>query len=520
MTQSFDRIKLIGKGGFAEIYLIREKNTKELFAMKVIDKSKLNEKEASLIENEIKILSYANHPNIIKLYKVMNDVNNINYQYLILEYCNGGSLHNTLDQYISKYKKPFSEKLVQKIMKNILSGVKYLHDKGIIHRDLKLDNILVKYQNEFERQTLNIYNAEIKIIDFNISYLPNLNEPMTVVGTVPNMAPTIVKNIMVPGKHYDEKVDIWSLGTLCYEMLFGKPLFASKNEKQILMDILSGNFSIPKTISIQARNFLFCMLRKQGINRLTATELLNNEFIVGDYRKFKHYDVNTNNNNNLLNNINANNNSIINKNIMKHCSTEPNYDNKIMNKFNMVPKNNYNPICVGCGKNIKDFIYKCSSCFGLSICENCYLNSYKTHPHNILKCKLVPFQQTNINEINKYKSGPQELQKGGNQKGPKSEHKHPLNYRQHINDQCKICLENIRGQAGYKCGQCEVVLCTKCAKRIFYGNKRKAVHKHYLALTFRRSWICDLCRKTYDDKASFYCESCDFDACDKCYIQY
>ena len=107
-----------------------------------------------MLENEIKILSNANHPNIIKLYAIINNQNNINNKTLILEYCNGGSLQNNLGLYMSKYKKPFSEKIVQKIMKNILFGVKYLHDKGIIHRDLKLDNILVKYQNEFERQTL------------------------------------------------------------------------------------------------------------------------------------------------------------------------------------------------------------------------------------------------------------------------------------------------------------------------------------------------------------------------------
>ena len=292
VIKNIEKLSLIGKGGFAEIYLIREKNTQEKFAMKVIDESKLNEKEASLMENEIKILSNANHPNIIKLYQIINDAQNKNYKYLILEYCNGGSLQNNLYQYMSMYTKPFPEKLVQKIMKNILSAVKYLHDKGIIHRDLKLDNILVKYQNEYDLQTLNIYNAEIKVIDFNNSYLPNLNGPMTFVGTVPNMAPTIVENLMLPGKKYDEKVDIWSLGVVCYEMLFGMPLFPSMNDDKVFADILAGNFSIPKTISIQARTFLYCMLRKQGINRLTATELLNHEFIVGDYHKFKHYDIN------------------------------------------------------------------------------------------------------------------------------------------------------------------------------------------------------------------------------------
>jgi serine/threonine protein kinase len=330
---------------------------------------------------------------------------------------------------MTKYKKPFSEEIVQKIMKNILSIVKYFHDKGIIHHDLKLDNILVKYQNEYDLQTLNIYNAEIKIIDFNNSYLPNLNGPMTFVGTVPNMAPTIVKNLILPRKKYDEKVDIWSLGVICYEMLFGSPLFPSMNDDKVFADILAGNFSIPKTISIQARTFLYCMLRKQGINRLTVTELLNHEFIVGDYHKFKHYDINQNNNvirinsipNNdkiLFNNKNANNNNKIiynnakanknlnlivensnqiNNDIIMHCATGPNMENKLqkMGMPDIVPLHMFSKNCIGCGENIMGTIYKCSFCRGLYVCEKCYLKYYKNHVHVFVKFEPKKVQHNN-----------------------------------------------------------------------------------------------------------------------------
>ena len=106
-------------------------------------------------------------------------------------------------------------------MKKILTGVNYLHQKGIIHRDLKLGNILLKYENELNKD---IYSAEIKIIDFNSSYLPGSSEPKTFIGTVPNMAPSVVKNLFKTN-FYNEKIDIWSLGTICYEMFLGSLFF-------------------------------------------------------------------------------------------------------------------------------------------------------------------------------------------------------------------------------------------------------------------------------------------------------
>ena len=109
-------------------------------------------------------------------------------------------------------------------------------------------------------------------------------------------------------------------------------------------------------------------------------------------------------------------------------------------------------------------------------------------------------------------------QQGGCQQQPESAHEHPLNYSQQLNEQCKICMQNIGGQQGYKCNSCNIVLCLNCANRVFYGNKKKSAHYHPLALRFRESWKCDICKIVYRGSASFYCKQCDFDACDKCYL--
>ena len=204
---------------------------------------------------------------------------------------------------------------------------------------------------------ITIILAEIKIIDFNASckYHKNLNNfPFTVVGTIPNMPPSIVNNIKGPQKVYDEKVDIWSLGTLCYEMLYGKPMFQNMTEEQIFQNILLGNFTIPNTISKLARSFLYAMLQKDGKYRLNASQLLNHEFIKGNNNKIilNKKNIIENPNNILNNNFNQiiKNKQKISNDDIKRKNVPQNIDlnNK---KLNIKNNLNFNKMCNGCGIN-------------------------------------------------------------------------------------------------------------------------------------------------------------------------
>ena len=161
-------LKYINSGCFSQTYISKKKGSDQLYATKKISLSIISQEPIfnKYLQNEIIILKQVRHPNIVKLYDVKIKPD---YIYLVMEYCNGGSLLEALNSYKRINGAPFTEKIVQFLMKQILSAVDYLHKNGIIHRDLKLDNILLKYNSQSDLDSHNIFLSKVKIIDFNIS---------------------------------------------------------------------------------------------------------------------------------------------------------------------------------------------------------------------------------------------------------------------------------------------------------------------------------------------------------------
>ena len=181
-------------------------------------------------------------------------------------------------------------------MKQIIDAIKYLHGNKIMHRDLKLANIMAYFDNEYDKNNLNILKAKIKIIDFGLALKDNLGH--TALGTLQYMDPIILKKfnespagIISRNDIYDEKVDIWSIGAMCYQMIIGKSLFEGSNRDELERKMEEGNYNLPTSLSKETVSFLNGMLQYNRKDRLSANELANHPFLTKRVNYFTKIDL-------------------------------------------------------------------------------------------------------------------------------------------------------------------------------------------------------------------------------------
>lgn len=302
---SITLVNQIGSGSYGSVFFGFNKNTKESFAVKKISKEVLlNPTVKAHINNEIYILrNLPNHPNIIKFNSVVETLTNV---YIVMEYCNGGSLMKALNKQILFYNTPFNEEATRYIVKSIANGLLCINQHNIIHRDIKDENILLHYPNKEDLITGNITKAEIKIIDFGFSrYLEENEFASTIIGTPLFMDPKILSNgtnatssknnnnpkeIKQKESHktfnYDFKVDIWSLGIITYNLLLGILPFKGVNWEDLLHTINDRKFCLPEKrkniiLTKGTISFIDKMLNVDSNLRPTAEELMNEPWIKG-----------------------------------------------------------------------------------------------------------------------------------------------------------------------------------------------------------------------------------------------
>ena len=255
--------KILGRGSFGIVYLVKQRYLSRYFAMKVIKKSptKGKEEEDNLM-NEVDILRKLDHPNIVKItdfYSLKTEYN------IITEYCQEGELFDEI-----KAQSPFNEALAAWYLKQILSAVSYCHNMNIIHRDLKPENILIvkRQKNGFH---------PIKIIDFGTAKVFQKEKAEHVlIGSAYYIAPEVLS------RNYTELCDLWSCGVIMYILLTGRPPFNGNSEEEIMKKIKEGIYDLKKypwgVISEEAKDLLKGLLQVNTKKRLTAKAALEHKW--------------------------------------------------------------------------------------------------------------------------------------------------------------------------------------------------------------------------------------------------
>ena len=172
-----------------------------------------------------------------------------------------------------------------------------IYKKKIIHRNITLKNILLNYDDEEDKKNFNLIKANIKLIDFGFAWEITKDRFMDdIIGRAFNIGPQIFKDLYSPTKTkrriaFNEITDIWSIGSICYEMLIGKHVFVSDDQEELVKLIEEGTYTIPISMSLEILSFLNGMLQYESKNRLTAEQLSAHDFLIKDIKDFRSIDM-------------------------------------------------------------------------------------------------------------------------------------------------------------------------------------------------------------------------------------
>lgn len=243
----FNLLKVLGKGSFGKVLLCELKETKQAFAIKALKKDVVLEDddvECTMVERRVLALA-TRHPFLTHLHSAFQSQDHL---FFVMEYLGGGDLMFHI-QSVGKFDEPRSRFYAAEIV----CGLEFLHDRGIIYRDLKLDNVLLDS------------DGHIKLADFGMCKegILESKKATTFCGTPDYIAPEILK-----GWKYDSAADWWSFGVLVYEMLIGQSPFAGEDEEDLFDSICRDKVHYPKWISSSAEDVLSQLFERAPVERL------------------------------------------------------------------------------------------------------------------------------------------------------------------------------------------------------------------------------------------------------------
>ncbi|XP_048748028.1 SNF-related serine/threonine-protein kinase-like isoform X4 [Ostrea edulis] len=259
----YDLEETIGKGHFAVVKLARHVFTNEKVAVKVIDKTKLDDISKSHLFQEVRCMKLVQHPNVVRLYEVIDTQTKL---YLILELGDGGDMYD----YIMKHDKGLPEDVARRYFRQIVEAISYCHKLHVVHRDLKPENVVF-----FEKLGI------VKLTDFGFSNMFNPGKKLeTSCGSLAYSAPEILL-----GDSYDAPaVDVWSLGVILFMLVCGEPPFQEANDSETLTMIMDCKYLVPEHISSVCKDLITNMLQREPVHRAKLEDILRHQWLcTGDY---------------------------------------------------------------------------------------------------------------------------------------------------------------------------------------------------------------------------------------------
>ena len=298
ILSDYETKETIGKGTFSTVKLGIKKSTRERVAIKILEKSKIiNKDDLQRVKREINILKNFSHKNIIKIHEILQDTEK---HYFIMEYCENGELFNHIVE-----NQKLNEKESSYYFYQLINGLEYIHSKGVVHRDLKPENLLIGK------------GKILKIIDFGLSNYFNGNYLLN----TPCGSPCYASPEMVSGKKYNGFcIDIWSTGIILYAMLCGYLPFEDPQNEVLFKKIMKCKLEYPNFISTNAKSLLRRILVSDPNKRIKIEDIkkhpfyiqgknifkiIHPELFIDENEKFVNEEVNNNQkNNNYYHNIN------------------------------------------------------------------------------------------------------------------------------------------------------------------------------------------------------------------------
>lgn len=250
-VDEFTIVSPIGKGGYSTVYLVEAKKSKKRYALKCCERMKKNRDRSDKAYMEIAVLQKLKHPHVISIKGWFEDENCV---YILLPYISGKDLAKTFKQTLPDHRE------LKRILKQLISAVQYLHDNNVVHRDIKLENILIDSK------------GNIKLTDFGLCGIKKDKYDMfdQRLGTIRYSAPELLR-----GEKYNDSVDIWGIGICFFMLLTGKFPFDGSNKENITRRILEKTLHYSKyELDKSEVRLLRALLQKDPEKRVEIEEIL------------------------------------------------------------------------------------------------------------------------------------------------------------------------------------------------------------------------------------------------------